>query len=64
MSGETPRSPVVSLSSKCVFEKRLLEEYVKEHGKDPVTNEDLTADQIIEINVSFLAVKFIALNRF
>jgi len=51
LSGETPRSPVVSLSSKCVFEKRLLEEYVKEHGRDPVTNEDLTADQIIEINV-------------
>ena len=47
---------MVSLSSKCIFEKNLLEEYIKEHGKDPVTNEELSVDQVIEINVRQLTV--------
>ena len=32
-----------------VFEKRLIEAYISEHGKDPVTNEDLTTEDLVEL---------------
>ena len=32
-----------------VFEKRLIEAYIAEHGKDPVTGEDLSADDLIDV---------------
>ena len=35
-----------------VFEKRLIEEYISENGKDPVTNEDLMADDLVELKSS------------
>lgn len=32
-----------------VFEKRLIEAYIAEHGKDPVNGEELAADELIDI---------------
>ena len=32
-----------------VFEKRLIEAYISENGKDPVTNEDLTPDDLVDL---------------
>lgn len=32
-----------------VFEKRLIEAYITENGTDPVTNEDLTVDDLVEL---------------
>lgn len=32
-----------------VFEKRLVEAYISEHGKDPVNGEELTSDDLIDI---------------
>lgn len=32
-----------------VFEKRLIEAYIAEHGKDPVTGEDLSSDDLVEL---------------
>lgn len=32
-----------------VFEKRLIEAYIAENGKDPVTNEETTVDDLIEL---------------
>lgn len=32
-----------------VFEKRLVEAYIAEHGKDPVNGEELAADELIDI---------------
>ncbi|CAB4255578.1 E3 ubiquitin-protein ligase PRP19 [Maudiozyma barnettii] len=49
ISGKPPRVAAISPSSKCVFEKSLLEQYVKEHGIDPVSNEPITVDQIITV---------------
>lgn len=33
-----------------IFEKRLIEAYISENGKDPVTNEELTRDDLIDLN--------------
>lgn len=35
-----------------VFEKRLIEAYVSENGKDPVTGEELTIDDLVELKSS------------
>ncbi|CAI1562736.1 hypothetical protein SEUBUCD646_0L00330 [Saccharomyces eubayanus] len=49
ISGKVPRKPVLSPSSKTVFEKSLLEQYVRDTGKDPITNGPLSLEEIIEI---------------
>ncbi|KAH8705345.1 putative cell cycle control protein [Talaromyces proteolyticus] len=52
ISGEAPQVPVVSTKSGSVFEKRLIEGYIAETGKDPVTGEDLSADDLVELKTS------------
>lgn len=49
ISQQTPDEPVVSPLSGCVFERRLIQKYISEFGKDPVTNEPLSADQLIAL---------------
>lgn len=49
ISQQTPDEPVVSPVSGCVFERRLIEKYISEYGKDPVTNEPLGEEQLIKI---------------
>ncbi|KAI0103796.1 WD40-repeat-containing domain protein [Nemania sp. FL0031] len=49
LSGEAPQEPVVSKLSGSVFEKRLIEKYIEENGKDPVSGEDLTLDDLLPI---------------
>ncbi|MCJ1230106.1 hypothetical protein MMC12_006777 [Toensbergia leucococca] len=48
-SGEAPQVPVASRKSGTIFEKRLIEAYISENGKDPVTNEDLTTEDLIDL---------------
>ncbi|QLQ77920.1 hypothetical protein HG537_0A01670 [Torulaspora globosa] len=50
ISGKPPRFPVLSPHSKCIFEKELIEQYVSDEGKDPITNSPLTVDELIEIS--------------
>ncbi|KAG1150156.1 hypothetical protein G6F37_002160 [Rhizopus arrhizus] len=57
ISGEAPEQPVVSTSSGNIFEKRLIEKYISEHGRDPVTNEEITIDNLIEIKTTPETVK-------
>ncbi|CAF9908442.1 hypothetical protein IMSHALPRED_006674 [Imshaugia aleurites] len=52
ISGEAPQVPVASAKSGNIFEKRLIEAYISEHGKDPVTNEDLTKEDLVELKSS------------
>ncbi|KAI1339396.1 cell cycle control protein [Xylariaceae sp. FL0016] len=52
ISGEAPQEPVVSKTSGSVFEKRLIEKYIEENGKDPVTGDDLTLDDLLPIKSS------------
>ncbi|SSD60253.1 uncharacterized protein SCODWIG_02014 [Saccharomycodes ludwigii] len=51
ISGKLPKDPVLSPSSQCIFEKSLIEEYVKLHHKDPITNKSLSVKQLIEIKL-------------
>ena len=37
------------MTSGTVFEKRLIEAYISEHGKDPVTNEELNIDELVDL---------------
>ncbi|KAM0801349.1 cell cycle control protein [Usnea florida] len=52
ISGEAPQVPVASTKSGNIFEKRLVEAYISEHGKDPVTDEDLTPHDLVELKSS------------
>ncbi|GAP88916.1 putative cell cycle control protein [Rosellinia necatrix] len=49
ISGEAPQEPVVSKLSGSVFEKRLIEKYIEENGKDPVSGEDLALDDLLPV---------------
>ncbi|KAF3483396.1 cell cycle control protein [Arthroderma uncinatum] len=55
ISGEAPQVPVVSRKSGNVFEKRLVEEYISEHGKEPVTGEEHTVEDLIELKSARIA---------
>ncbi|KAF3046301.1 hypothetical protein E8E11_007034 [Didymella keratinophila] len=49
ISGEAPREPVASRKSGNVFEKRLIEAHIAENHTDPVTGEDLSVEDLIEL---------------
>ncbi|OBZ91584.1 Pre-mRNA-processing factor 19 [Choanephora cucurbitarum] len=57
ISGEAPKQPVVSLKSGNVFEKNLLEKFVSEHGRDPINNEEMTVEDILELKTTPETVK-------
>lgn len=52
ISGELPTVPVVSPKSGGVFEKRLLEEYVQQNGTDPLNQQPLSIEEVIEIKTT------------
>ncbi|OCK74533.1 Prp19-domain-containing protein [Lepidopterella palustris CBS 459.81] len=49
ISGEAPQVPVASRKSGNVFEKRLIEAHIAEHHTDPVTGEDLSVEDLIDL---------------
>ncbi len=49
ISGNVPEEPVVSKASGHVFEKRLIEKYVQETGKCPVTQAELSLDDLLPL---------------
>ncbi|KAF9926593.1 Pre-mRNA-processing factor 19 [Linnemannia zychae] len=57
ISGEAPEVPVVSKKSGQVYERRLIVKYIEENGKDPVTGEDLSVDDLLEIKTTPGTVK-------
>jgi pre-mRNA-processing factor 19 len=52
ISGTVPEQPVVSLKSGHVFEKSLIDKYVNETGKCPVTNEPLSKDDVLPLKTN------------
>ncbi|KAI7895102.1 WD40-repeat-containing domain protein [Mucor mucedo] len=57
ISGEAPEQPVVSVKSGNVFEKRLIEKYIADNGKDPINNEEMTVEDLIDIKTTPETVK-------
>lgn len=49
ISGVAPQAPVASRKSGNVFERRLIEAHIAEHHTDPVTGEDLSVEDLIEL---------------
>ncbi|RHZ81088.1 hypothetical protein Glove_123g189 [Diversispora epigaea] len=57
LSGEPPQEPVVCKKSGQIFEKRLIEKYISDYGKDPTNGEDITEEDLLEIKASPKTVK-------
>lgn len=49
ISGEAPQQPVASRKSGTVFEKRLIEQYIRDNGSDPVNGEQLTVEDLLDL---------------
>jgi len=49
LSGQTPKDPVVSVKSGHLYEKSLVTKYIEINGKDPITDEELTIEDLISI---------------
>ncbi|KAF7563683.1 hypothetical protein G7046_g449 [Stylonectria norvegica] len=52
ISGEAPQEPVVSKKTGVVYEKRLIEQYITEHGTEPASGESLTPEDLLPIRSS------------
>uniref|UniRef100_A0A8V0ZDD1 Pre-mRNA-processing factor 19 n=1 Tax=Gallus gallus TaxID=9031 RepID=A0A8V0ZDD1_CHICK len=52
VSNEVPEHPCVSPVSNHVYERRLIEKYIAENGTDPVNNQPLSEEQLIDIKVA------------
>jgi len=49
ISGHTPEEPVFSPKTGHVYEKRLIEQLIREGGKCPVTQEVITEDDVVDM---------------
>lgn len=49
VTGELAKEPVLSRKSGSIFEKRIVEEYITTSGKDPITDEPCTLDDLVPI---------------
>merc|ERR1712018_970180 len=52
ISNESPEVPVVCPVSGQVYEKRLVEKYIQENGVDPLNQQPLSAEDLIELKAS------------
>lgn len=49
LSNEVPEHPVVSPRSGHIFERRLIEKYLGENGTDPIDQQPLAVEELIDI---------------
>lgn len=52
LSNEVPEHPVISPRSGHVFERRLIEKYLAENGTDPIDQQPLAPEELIELKTS------------
>lgn len=52
ISNEVPEQPVISPVSGFVFEKRLILKFINENGTDPMNNQALTPEQLIDVKAN------------
>lgn len=49
VSNEVPEHPCVSPVSNHIYERRLIEKYIAENGTDPINNQPLSEEQLVDI---------------
>ena len=49
VSNEVPEHPVISPVSGHIYEKRLIEKYIKENGTDPMTGDKLAMEMLLDV---------------
>lgn len=49
VSGKTAEDPVICRKSGAVYDRRLIEAYINAHGKDPISDEDITIEDLTSI---------------
>ncbi|ORC83402.1 uncharacterized protein TM35_000721050 [Trypanosoma theileri] len=54
MSNRVPHEPVVSRISGCLYERSLIEKYISEHGRCPITGEPLQKEDLITVRPTTL----------
>lgn len=52
ISGQVPEEPVINSKTGHLFERKLVEKFVKETGKCPVTNESMSLDDLVPIKTN------------
>lgn len=52
LSNEVPQEPVYNRASGHVYERRLIEKYIRENGKDPVTGGECTVEDLQDIKAT------------
>mmetsp|Transcript_66451 Transcript_66451/g.130717 ORF Transcript_66451/g.130717 Transcript_66451/m.130717 type:complete len:560 (-) Transcript_66451:255-1934(-) len=52
ISGEVPLEPVVSKTSGHLFEKRLIEKYIKDQGKCPISGDGLSMEDLLPVQAN------------
>lgn len=52
VSQEVPLEPVFNRASGHVYERRLIEKFIRENGKDPVTDAECTVEDLQEIKIA------------
>lgn len=57
ISGQPPLKPVLSIKSGVVYEHDLISKYIKDNGgKDPITGDELTVDDLVTIKTGEYSV--------
>lgn len=49
VSNEVPEQPVISPVSGHIYERRLIEKYIKENGSDPMNGEKLGIEMLVDV---------------
>ncbi|KAI7831880.1 putative PRP19-non-snRNP spliceosome component required for DNA repair [Kickxella alabastrina] len=57
ISGETPQEPVISSKTGRVYEKRLLQKYLNDNGREPQSDHGLSDEDIIDVHADPPAVR-------
>ena len=49
VSNEVPEHPVICPISGHIYERRLIEKYIRENGTEPMTGEKISIDMLVDI---------------
>jgi pre-mRNA-processing factor 19 len=52
ISGEVPQDPVISIKTGHLYEKRLIEKYLKADSKCPITGVELSDQDLLSVQVN------------